>query len=65
MPLSPSPQAFKLRTLFMGSLGTIPESHARTVDKKQLAAWIKESLITHRRSEKLYALTAKGEARIR
>lgn len=48
----------------MGSLGTIPESHARTVDKKQLAAWIKEGLLEHRRAEKAYALTAKGEARI-
>jgi DNA-binding PadR family transcriptional regulator len=48
----------------MGSLGSIPESHARTVDKKQLTAWIKEGLIEHRRAEKLYALTAKGEARI-
>ncbi|MBI2517212.1 MAG: hypothetical protein HYV95_09880 [Opitutae bacterium] len=65
MPLSKSPQAFQLRTLFMGSLGTIPESHARTVDKKQLTAWIKEGLIEHRRSEKLYALTPKGENRIK
>ncbi len=65
MSLSKSPQAFKLRTLFMGSLGTIPESHARTVEKKQLAAWIKEGLIEHRRADKLYALTPKGEARIK
>jgi hypothetical protein len=65
MPLSSSPQAFKLRTLFMGSLGTIPESHARTVDKQLIAAWLKEGLIEHRRAEKLYALTPKGEARIR
>ena len=65
MALSKSPQAFRLKTLFMGSLGEIPESHARTVDKKQLAAWIKEGLIEHRRAEKLYALTPKGEARIR
>ena len=65
MPLSSSPSAFKLRTLFMGSLGTIPESHARTVDKKLLAAWLKEGLIAHRPTEKLYALTPKGEARIR
>ena len=65
MSLSKSPSAFKLRTLFMGSLGTIPESHARTVDKKQLAAWIKEGLIAHRPAEKGYALTPKGEARIR
>ncbi len=48
----------------MGSLGTIPESHARTTGQKQLAAWIKEGLIEHRRAEKLYALTPKGEARI-
>jgi hypothetical protein len=64
MPLSKSPDAFKLRTLFMGSLGTIPESHARTVDKKLLAAWLKEGLIEHHRVEKLYALTPKGEKRI-
>lgn len=64
MPLSQSSDAFKLRTLFMGSLGTIPESHARTVDKKLLAAWLKQGLIEHRHSEKLYALTPKGEARI-
>ena len=49
----------------MGSLGTIPESHARTVDKKLLATWLKARLIEHRRSEKAYALTAKGEALIR
>lgn len=65
MSLSKSPQAFQLKTLFMGSDGTIPESYARTVDKKQLAVWIKEGLIEHRRAEKLYALTPKGEARIR
>lgn len=65
MPLSKSPDAFKLRTLFMGSLGTIPESHARTVDRKLIAAWLKEGLIEHRRAEKLYALTPKGENRIR
>lgn len=65
MPLSKSPQAFQLRTLFMGSLGTIPESHARTVGKKQLTAWLKEGLLEHRPAEKLYALTPKGEARIR
>jgi hypothetical protein len=41
----------------MGSLGTIPESHARTVGKKQLTAWIKEGLLEHRPAEKLYALT--------
>ena len=57
--------AFRLKTLFMGSDGSIPEDYARTVEKQQLAAWIKEGLIAHRRAEKLYALTAKGEARIR
>ena len=57
--------AFQLKTLFMGSDGTIPERYARTVDKKQLTAWIKEDLIAHRPTEKLYALTPKGEARIR
>ncbi|HVU16796.1 MAG TPA: hypothetical protein VHD32_07715 [Candidatus Didemnitutus sp.] len=65
MPLSQSPQAFQLRTLFMGSLGTIPESHARTVGKKLLTAWLKAGLIEHRRTEKAYALTAKGENQIR
>jgi hypothetical protein len=59
-----SQRAFELNTLFMGSDGTIPESYARTMEKKQLTAWIKEGLIAHRRAEKLYALTAKGEARI-
>ena len=49
----------------MGSLGEIPESHARTAGPKQLAAWIKEGLIEHRRAEKLYVLTPKGESRIR
>ncbi len=49
----------------MGSLGTIPESHARTAGQKQLAAWIKAGLLEHRRAEKLYALTPKGEARIK
>ena len=43
----------------------IPESYARTVERKQLAAWIKEGLIEHRRAEKLYALTPKGENRIK
>ena len=57
--------AFQLKTLFMGSDGSIPESYARTVEKKQLAAWIKEGLVEHRIAEKLYALTPKGEARIR
>jgi hypothetical protein len=57
--------AFQLKTLFMGSDSTIPESYARTVDRKQLAAWIKEGLIEHRRTEKCYALTPKGENRIK
>jgi hypothetical protein len=57
--------AFKLKTLFMGSDGTIPEGYARTVEKKQVVAWIKEGLIEHRRLEKLYALTPKGENRIK
>lgn len=65
MTLSKSHQAFRLKTLFMGSDGTIPESYARTVEKQQLAAWIKEGLVEHRRAEKIYALTPKGEARIR
>jgi len=65
MALSKSPDAFKLRTLFMGSLGEIPESHARTAGPKQLAAWLKASLLEHRRAEKIHALTAKGDARIR
>lgn len=49
----------------MGSLGEIPESHARTAGQKQLTAWIKEGLIEHRRAEKLYVLTSKGENRIK
>ena len=65
MPLSKSPESFKLKTLFLGSLGEIPESHARTVDKKLLAAWLKAGLLEHKRTEKLYALTAKGEACLR
>jgi hypothetical protein len=39
-------------------------SHARTAGPKQLAAWIKAGLIEHRRADKLYVLTTKGEARI-
>ena len=65
MTLSKSHQAFQLKTLFMGSDGTIPESYARTVEKQQLAAWLKEGLVEHRRAEKIYALTPKGEARVR
>jgi len=57
--------AFQLKTLFMGSDGTIPEDYARTVEKKQLAAWIKEGLLEHRRADKLYALTPNGENRIK
>ena len=56
---------FKLKTLFMGSDGTIPEQYARTVEKKNLNAWIAEGLIEHRASEKIYALTSKGENRIK
>lgn len=56
---------FKLKTLFMGSDGTIPERYARTVEKKQLNAWLAEGLVEHRPSEKTYALTTKGENRIR
>ncbi len=65
MSLSKSPELFRLKTLFMGSLGEIPESHARTVDKKLLASWLKAGLLEHRRAEKLYVLTAKGEALLR
>lgn len=64
MTLSKSPHAFQLKKLFMGSLGEIPESHARTVEKKLLASWIKEGLVEHRRAEKVYSLTPKGEARL-
>jgi len=53
--------AFKLKTLFMGSDGTVPEQYARTVEKKNLNAWIGEGLIEYRPSEKTYALTSKGE----
>lgn len=53
--------AFELRTLFMGSDGTVPEEYARTFEKKQLDAWITEGLLEHRSSEKTYALTPKGE----
>ncbi|MEN9403537.1 MAG: hypothetical protein RL091_2240 [Verrucomicrobiota bacterium] len=57
--------AFKLKTLFMGSIGTVPEQYARTVEKKHLQAWLAEGLIEHRAAEKAYALTPKGENRIR
>ena len=62
-PVTPkgSQVAFKLKTLFMGSDGTIPEQYARTVEKKHLGAWIAEGLIEHRPAEKIYALTPKGE----
>lgn len=66
-PMS-SPKAqitFKLKTLFMGSDGTIPEGYARTVEKKWLSTWLAEGLIEHRSGEKVYALTAKGEKTIR
>jgi len=65
MTTSKAQQTFKLKTLFMGSLGTIPESYARKTEKKQLTAWIAEGLIEHRAPEKIYALTPKGEKRIR
>lgn len=57
--------AFRLKTLFMGSDGTVPEQYARTVEKKQLNAWIAEGLIAHRPTDKVYALTSKGESRIK
>lgn len=60
-----SQMAFKLKTLFMGSDGTVPEQYARTVEKKHLNAWITEGLIEHRSSEKVYALTPKGKNRIK
>ena len=60
-----SQMAFKLKTLFMGSDGTVPEQYARTVEKKQLNAWIAEGLIERRPAEKVYALTPKGENRIK
>jgi hypothetical protein len=56
---------FKLKTLFMGSDGTIPEQYARTSEKKNLSAWMAEDLIEHRPAEKIYALTSKGENRIK
>jgi len=64
MALSQLQLTFKLKTLFMGSDGTIPESYAKT-EKKHLAGWIKEGLIEHRRAEKIYALTPKGLNRIK
>ena len=57
--------AFKLKTLFMGSDGTIPEQYARTTEKGNLNAWIAEGLIEHRSAEKVYALTPKGENRVK
>ena len=60
-----SQMAFKLKTLFMGSDGTVPEQYARTVEKIHLNVWIAEGLIEHRPSEKIYALTPKGENRIK
>ena len=61
--LKGSQTAFKLKTLFMGSDGTVPEHYARTVEKNHLNAWLAEGLIEHRPSEKVYALTPKGENR--
>ena len=57
--------AFKLKTLFMGSVGTVPEQYARTIEKEHLNAWIAEGLIEHRPAEKIYALTPKGENSIK
>jgi len=57
--------AFKLKTLFMGSDGTVPEQYARSTEKKQLNVWIAEGLIEHKPVEKIYALTPKGENRIK
>lgn len=65
MPASKLQLTFKLKTLFMGSDGTVPESYARKMEKKHLAAWIEEGLLEHRAAEKVYALTPKGEIRIR
>ena len=52
---------FKLKTLFMGSDGTVPQEYARTTEKKNLTAWIDEGLIEHRPAERIYALTPKGD----
>ena len=49
----------------MGSIGTVPEQYAQTTEKKNLNAWIAEGLIEHRPSEKVYALTPRGENRIK
>ena len=57
--------AFQLKTLFMGSDGTVPEQYARTTEKVNLNAWVAEGLIAHRPVEKIYALTPKGENCIR
>jgi hypothetical protein len=65
MPPSSAQLIFQLKTLFMGSDGTVPEAYARRVEKKNLPAWIAAGLIVHRPAEKVYALTAKGEARLR
>ena len=65
MTATKSQLVFKLKTLFMGSDGTVPEQYARTIEKKNLNAWITEGLIEHRSSEKIYALTPKGENRIK
>lgn len=63
--LKGSQTAFKLKTLFMGSDGTVPEQYARTMEKKNLSVWIAEGLIEYRPFEKIYALTPKGENRIK
>ena len=57
--------AFKLKTLFMGSDGTVPAQYARTIEKKNLNAWIAEGLVEYRTSDNIYALTPKGENRIK
>ena len=59
--LKGSQLAFQLKTLFMGSDGSVPEDYARKVEKKNLNGWLAEGLIEHRASENIYALTPKGE----
>lgn len=63
--VSPAQLRFQLKNLFMGSDGTVPEKYARATEKKNLPAWLKAGLIEHRPAEKIYALTPKGEARVR
>lgn len=62
---SPAQLTFQLKTLFMGSDGTVPESYARGTENKNLPTWLKDGLIEHRPAEKTYALTPKGENRIK